>query len=223
MTMTSQLPGKSYRELVGRDEVLEEITTALLDPSGRWIIAIDGIGGIGKTALAREIAERCLLENMFDVVVWDQVPKEPEGLSTKPGIGLITFETVLDSIASQLGAVDVPRLKGTEKETRVKQLLQHQRSLIILDNLNVSKESQIEIVNRSSVLLNPSKALITSRRRLQGNVFAVHLTGLDEDEALRFIQQEAQEKKIQSVLDANISALKQIAETREERRSHSNS
>lgn len=214
-TSTNQLPGKSYRELIGRDILIGNVLAALRDPSGKWIIAVDGMGGIGKTALAREIADRCTSEHLFDAVVWDQAPKESPGMPTGKGKdkGTLTFETVLDSIARQLGALDVPRLKGPEKEIRLKALLQVQRVLVILDNLETAKESQNEIVRRLLPLLNPSKTLMTSRLRFQGDVYAVHLPGLDEDGALRFIRQEAQEKNIQNISSASVSELKQIAET----------
>ena len=211
----NQLPGKSYRELIGRDILIGDILAALRDPAGKWIVAVDGMGGIGKTALAREIADRCSSENLFDTVVWDQAPKESQGLPTRKGKGkgTLTFETVLDSIARQLGALDVPPLKGPEKEIRIKGLLQARRVLIILDNLETAKESQDEIVRRLLPILKPSKALMTSRHRFQGDVYAVHLPGLDEDGSLRFIRQEAQEKNIQNVSSAGVSELKQIAET----------
>ena len=54
---------------------------------------------------------------------------------------------------------------------------------------------------------------MTSRHRFQGDVYAVHLTGLDEDGSLRFIRQEAQEKNIQNVSSASVLELRQIAET----------
>jgi hypothetical protein len=214
-TPASQLPGKSYRELIGRDILIGNVLAALRDPVGKWIVAVDGMGGIGKTALAREIAERCTSEHLFDAIVWDQAPKESQGLPTGKGKGkgTLTFETVLDSIARQLGALDVPPLKSPDKEIRIKGLLQVRRVLIILDNLETAKESQNEIVRKLLPLVNPSKALMTSRHRFQGDVYAVHLPGLDEDGALRFIRQEAQEKNIQNVSSAGVSELKQIAET----------
>jgi hypothetical protein len=57
----SQLSGKGYATLIGRDGWIGDIMAALRDPGGKWIIGIDGMGGIGKTALAREVAERCQL------------------------------------------------------------------------------------------------------------------------------------------------------------------
>ncbi len=210
----SQLPGKSFRELIGRDQVVSEIMAALRDSSGKWVVAIDGMNGIGKTALAREIADRCLAERLFDGVVWEQAPKEQFARGEQgQGIGMLTYETALDSIARQLGALDVPRLKGTEKETRVRALLQAQRVLVVLDNLETAKEHQNEIARRLRPLLNPSKALLTSQHRFQGDPHAIHLTGLDEDGSLHFIRQEAQEKNISRVEAAKPSELKQIVQS----------
>jgi hypothetical protein len=213
--LSSQLPGKSYRELIGRDILIGNLMAALRDPSGKWLVAVDGMGGIGKTALAREIAGHCESEKLFSIIIWDQAPKELQGLPAGKGKdkGSLTFETVLDSIARQLGALDVPRLKGPEKELRIKGLLQVHRALIVLDNLETAKESQNEIARRLLPLLHPSKVLMTSRHRFQGDVYAVHLTGLDEDGSLIFIRQEAQEKNIETVSSAKVSELKQIAET----------
>ena len=209
----SQLPGRSYRELVGRDARIGEIMAALRDPAGKWIIAIDGMGGIGKTALAREVADRCLSERLFEVAVWESAPREEfTGWDRRKGAGTLTFETALDAIARQLGVLDVPRLKGAEKEARVRALLRSQRVLVVLDNLETAKEPQNEIARRLRPLLDPSKALLTSRHRFAGDLYAIHLEGLDEDGALRFIRQEAEEKGISRVAKAQPEELKKIAQ-----------
>lgn len=208
------LPVKSYRELIGRDALLGEVMAALRDPAGKWVVAMDGMGGIGKTALAREVADRCLVEHLFNVVVWEQAPKgELSSGNRRQGTGTLTFEIALNAIARQLGALDIPRLKGAEKEARVRVLLQSQRVLVVLDNLETAKEPQSEIARRLRPLLDPSKALLTSRHRFKGDLYAIHLTGLDEDGALRFIRQEAEEKRIGRVATARTSELKQIAQS----------
>ncbi|MCI0565541.1 MAG: NB-ARC domain-containing protein [Nitrososphaera sp.] len=213
-SLTNQLPGKSYRELVGRDVLVGEVMAALRDPAGKWTVAIDGMGGIGKTALAREVADRCLAEHLFDVVVWEQAPKEQLATGDRGrGVGTLTYETALDSIARQLGVLDVPRLKGTEKETRIRALLQTQRVLVVLDNMETAKEPQNEIARQLQPLLGPSKALLTSRHRFKGDLYTIHLTGLDEDNALRLIRQEAEEKRISRVAAARQSELKEIAQS----------
>jgi len=112
------LPPKPYRELIARDSELEEIMAALRDPVARWIAAIHGEGGIGKTALSHEVADRCLTERLFDTVVWESAYERE-----------LTFETVIDTIAQQLGRADILRLKAEEKEGQVMALLQGQRLL----------------------------------------------------------------------------------------------
>ncbi len=203
------LPGKPYRELVGRDVLVDEIMAALSDPSGKWIVGVDGMVGIGKTALAREIVDRCLSEHLFDAIVWEQSPKEEFG--ARKEAGSFSYESALDAIARQLGFLDVLRLKATEKEARVKALLQSQRVLIVLDNLETAKESQDKITSRLQLLLKPSKALLTSRIRFKGDVYAIHLDGLKEDGALNFIRQEAEEKRNARIDTAQPAELKQIA------------
>lgn len=213
VTSISSIPGKSYRELFGRDQVIGDVTAALRDPLGKWLIALDGMGGIGKTALAREIAERAIAERLFDVAVWEQAPKDPPaGVGRGKGIGALTYESVLDSIARHLGAPDVPKLKKPEKEVRIRTLLQAQRVLVILDNLETAKQPQNEIAAQLRPLLNPSKAVLTSRQRFDGDVFAVHVSGLDESDALRLIRQEANEKHIQRVTTASSGELGQIVQ-----------
>ncbi len=211
MPMTSdQLPSKSYNNLIGRNDVLEEITAALGDPSGTWIVVIDGIGGVGKTALAREIAERCLSDTLFDSVVWTQIPKENLDLTEhEKGISkTLTYVSILDSIARQMGATEVYfSLLENGKEGFVRDLLKKKKVLIVLDGLDTASG----IVSRLQLLLNPSKALLTSRIRTQGNVFSVHLAELGQDYAIRLIREAAQERGVQRLLNASETDLKQIA------------
>jgi hypothetical protein len=206
------LPEKQYRDLVGRDVIVEDILVALRDLSGKRILAVDGMGGIGKTALAREVTDRCLAEQIFDVAVWVQTPREEFiDLNRTKKTGTLTFEIALDIIARQLGAVDVFKLRGAEKEARLRTLLQTQRVLLVLDNLETAKEPQNEIASRLHPLLGVSKAILTSRQRFQGDVYAIHLMGLNEEASLTFIRQEAGDKNIKRGATIEPPELKQIA------------
>lgn len=206
------LPEKPYPHLVGREAELMSMLAALHEPAGKRMLAVDGMGGIGKTALARELVERCLAEKLFDIAVWVQAPKEEFiDLRRSKKAGTLTFESILDAIARQLGALDVFNLRRMEKEARLRTLLQMQRVLVVLDNLETAKEPQNEIARHLHPLLGTSKAILTSRQRFQGDVYAIHLTGLDETNSIRFIHQEANEKNIRRVVTAEMNELKQIA------------
>ncbi len=195
------LPGKNYRELVGRQTLLAQIREALEDKNGRWLITIDGQGGIGKTALARNIAEQCQLSCHFTAVVWISASRNDLPGAMVPEGGL-TFHTCLDAIAAQLNQPDIAKLPPEQKSKRLQALLRSQPVLIILDNLETAVTPQNEIVTQLRPFLNPSKALFTSRQRFRGDLFAIHLDGLVENEAVQFIQQDATEKGISHVAEA---------------------
>jgi len=206
-----QLPEKPFRELIGRDLVAGEIMSVLRDPAGKWMVGLDGIGGIGKTALAREIADLCQKENLFDIVIWEQAPKERDrwGANSR---GALTFEAVLDSIARQLGGVDILPLKFKEKLERIRTLIRNRRLLIVLDNLETAGEDQNEISVKLLPLLNPAKAILTSRHRFEGDIYSIHMDGLAVDSALRFIRGEARERNIERVSSAAEPDLRQIVQ-----------
>jgi hypothetical protein len=204
-----KVPSKSFRHLIGRDIVIGNAMAALRDPTGKWIIGMDGMGGIGKTALAREIVDRCSSERLFDFFVWEQAPRETE-VGRRGRYATFTYENALDAIARQIGQSDVLRLRGEEKELRIRGLLQTRRVLVVLDNLETAKDSQDDLVRKIIPLLGPSKALLTSRHRFEGDVYSVHIVGLDEDSTLRFVRQEADDKGITRVSTAQSEELRPI-------------
>lgn len=203
----SQLPLRQYRDFIGRQTQLDDIENALNDTSGRWIVAIDGMGGIGKTALARAIAERLIARKSFERIVWEQSPKDIA--ATKPSRGL-TYDGVLDAIAYQLEAFELLQVVGKEKEERVKNLLHLHKTLVVLDNLETAHDTQNSIIERLSKILSFSKAVLTSRHRFSGEVYSVHLTGLIQDDAIDLIYREGKNKNIAQIERAEIDDLKKL-------------
>lgn len=202
-----QLPPRQYRDFVGRQFQLDDIENALNDTLGKWIIAIDGIGGIGKTALAREITERMLANKSFEKIVWEQSPKDI--VITNPSRGL-TYDGVLDAIAYQLDAFELLQVVGKEKEERVKNLLHTHKTLVVLDNLETAHDTQNSIIERLSKILSFSKAVLTSRHRFSGEVYPVHLTGLIQDDAIDLIRREGKNKNVTQIEKAEIDDLRKL-------------
>ena len=50
---------KPFRSLIGRDNDVKKLSDALIDPNAKRMIGIDGVGGIGKSALAHELIDLC--------------------------------------------------------------------------------------------------------------------------------------------------------------------
>lgn len=203
------LPVRSYQRFFGRDALLDEILSVLREPGRKQIVGVDGMGGIGKTALAREVVERCLAENLFDTVIWE--PKSSEiGLRTmRP----LTWNSLLEVIGRQLGAPDIQTLPRAEKEARLAALLQTRKVLLVLDNLETVARDQDELAEQLLTLLSRSKSLMTSRRRFGGDVYALHLKGLAEENGVQLLRYEAAERGIKRVADAETDELREITNT----------
>lgn len=209
----SQLPSKGYRQLVGRGRLLDEAMSALRDPHGRSILAVDGMGGIGKTAFARELVTRCIEEHLFTAIAWESVPKTEFSQESGIGVaGLTTFDTILDAIGRQLGIATALNGSKEERQERLRAVLRNQHILLVLDNLETANESQSAIASKLQHYLNPSKAILTSRTRFTGEVYVINVPGLDEPGALALIRQDAGEKGIRRIEEAKLGELERIAD-----------
>ncbi|MBK6709648.1 MAG: hypothetical protein IPG51_04795 [Chloroflexi bacterium] len=68
--ITALLPPATYSQLFGAAEIQTDLIARLRDPGSPWVIAVTGLGGIGKTALADSVIRRLVPELHFDDVVW---------------------------------------------------------------------------------------------------------------------------------------------------------
>ena len=72
MSILHNLPDKPYEKFFGRSDSIKAIEETLLQ-GGTFIASIDGVGGIGKTALAYHFCQTMLVNNSeseFDYLVW---------------------------------------------------------------------------------------------------------------------------------------------------------
>jgi len=56
---------------LGREAQLQQILNFYRSNQGSQLVAITGLGGIGKTTLAFETAERAINQNLFEQVIWE--------------------------------------------------------------------------------------------------------------------------------------------------------
>ncbi|MEM7330992.1 MAG: NB-ARC domain-containing protein, partial [Chloroflexota bacterium] len=68
--VSQTIPQRIHGQLVGIDELVETVTTHLLDEENRNPIIIHGIGGIGKTALAETAVSQLVHQLAFTQVAW---------------------------------------------------------------------------------------------------------------------------------------------------------
>ncbi len=200
------LPQPDYGKFIGREEEQLKIKEKLrpYPKSVHSVITIDGIGGIGKSALALEVSlsflrnhENLLPEERFDAIVWTSAKRT----SLKVGAGIVhrkqVFQT-LDDICQTLAVVlQIENLSDSQKSSRLEiicQKLTQNRTLLIIDNLEtVDDPAVIEFLQ--DLLPAPTKAIVTTRHRIDV-AFPIRLRGMSWPDAELLIQQECEKKEV---------------------------
>lgn len=183
---------------LGREKDIKRVVQAL---ASRWpLISIEGLGGMGKTTLALEIAHLCLIDSIadlnptFEYAVWVSAKDRPEQE--------FWLNEVLNTTARVLGYFSIAKLPPSqleEKKAQIDQLLHSYRTLLIIDNFETIKDLALEAWMQD--IPEPSKVLITSRtdqlRRI--GTRPVELRGLETADALVLIRTYAQSLDLHSL------------------------
>lgn len=106
---------------VGRERELDELKTLLLPTSRCRLLTLTGLGGIGKTRLAREVAH--LLFGPMEGAVW-----------YVPLADAIDLSGVLDALYTHLNLPSRIKKDGTNALNSLVELLGRRPSLLVLDN-----------------------------------------------------------------------------------------
>jgi hypothetical protein len=207
------LPPQTCTHLFGRDEVLAQLLDYLGDYHGHWVISLDGMAGLGKTALAREAAGRLAETERFADIAWVTV-RSLSYTSRGPGhldLPALTCGQVLDTIASQLAGIDLGSLSLPAKRDRIREILYADSCLVVLDNLEAAMNCGTW-PDWFWDMADPSKFLLTSRHWLDSEVgpSVLSLEQLAEPESLALIRHEAHLRGLSELANASDDALHPI-------------
>jgi hypothetical protein len=196
------LPQPNYERFIGRGTELKQIHKLLSPKSRHFVITIDGIGGIGKSTLALEVASSYLryyhkipAEERFDAIIWTtakQTTLTGEGIITRTQT-LRTLEDIYTSVALTLDREDISQAQLDEQDNLIRQALMKQRTLLIIDNLETVDDDRILTFIRE--VPAPTKVIVTTRHRLD-IAYPIRLVGMSETEALDLIRDESRQKGI---------------------------
>lgn len=137
------------RTMVGRDELLARVV-ASLRPGGKAVLsqhhAMHGLGGVGKTVLATEVAHE--IGSDFELVHWIRAEEED------------VRATDFSDLALRLGLAPAGKTFDQERATKAVQrwLLEHDSWLLIFDNAQEWADV-FDLVPRGA----PGRVLVTSR------------------------------------------------------------
>lgn len=198
------LPQRNYAEFIGRQAELEQLGRLMLPhPRSRhFVVTIDGIGGIGKSALALELAYGYRThygvlpeDERFETIVWVSAKRT---LLTASGIqqrrqSFNTLDDLFREVATVLEQPAILQASLAERRGLVERALAARRCLLIVDNLETVDDE--ELLSFLRELPEPTKALITTRHRID-IAYALRLTGMPREDALKLMQVEAEAKGV---------------------------
>lgn len=203
-------------DLFGVEEKFEALLEHLSSAKTAWLISIEGLGGIGKTALANAVVRHSELISRFHDMAWVSA-KQKDFL---PGLGLeeksspaLTVETLIDALLEQFDPAASPHRSPQEKKLALIRLLKQAPYLIVIDNLETMADYEA-LLPLLWEMSNPSKVLLTSRHSLREypNVFCVTLAALDRADTFRLIKHEANLRGLSILARASNSQLERIYE-----------
>ena len=175
----------SRTDFIGRAAEKARVYEALR--SRPYLASIDGIGGIGKTVLALEVAHECLRASKGEGPT-DGIPTFSGFIWTTAKDRELTLNGLLDAVARTLEYPGIAQQPIEDKRAAVRRLLQEKPYLLIVDNLETITDEGVRDFLLD--LPEPSKALITTREQKLRHVWAISLKGLTEPEALAVIRNE---------------------------------
>jgi LuxR family glucitol operon transcriptional activator len=203
------LPHRDYMRMVGREDEAKKLLEwlALEHPISR--ISVEGIGGVGKTALLLETAYRCLQASKipftqqssqeilptFEAIVFTSA--KPQHFTP---CGILprfrrerTLRDIFISLARTLNCCNTACVNLEEAFEQIYQALESRRTLLIVDNIETF-EQQHDVLGFLYDLPTTVKVVITSRELTPFT--AIRLAALSQTEALNLIQCQAQEKGV---------------------------
>lgn len=218
-TLEQRLKDRTYSNLVGVEDRLAQLSARLAASEAPFVLSIEGLGGIGKTALADALARRLLDELVFVDLAWVTARQRSLNLG-----GAIRQERETGVDAAEIISLLLRQLWQDEPapvalSTEQKLHLLHQRlkqaaHLIVIDNL----ETVADLENLTPIvrqLAGPSKFLLTSRQSLYGEAGIYHhlLRDLSQQHALQLVRQEAAERNVVHLIGASDGDLQPIYDT----------
>ncbi|MEZ4707554.1 MAG: NB-ARC domain-containing protein [Caldilineaceae bacterium] len=216
-SLQQRLELPTYTRLIGVDAHCGNIADFLLKEGPPWLVAIEGIGGIGKTSLANATARHMIATDRWDDYGWvtaRQANFNLGGAITPVERPALETDALVEELVNQL-LPDLARAAASlaDKRDALQKRLQEQPHLIVIDNL----ETLIDLKKLAPTLRelsNPTKFLLTTRKSLYDEMGIAHfrVPELAKADAIALVRQEAEMRSLQQVISATDDELAPIVD-----------
>lgn len=196
-TVYQNLPAREFHMLVGRRAEISRLLD-LLTSKHAARISIEGMGGMGKTALAIAVAYHFLDQDSIQAATFGAIlftSAKSHYLTANEELPRLSLERslreIFRAIAYALKCPDVLLKDFDEQLEQIQERLSRQHTLLIVDNLETI-EDYSQVLAFLYDLPATVKVVITSRR--QTPFTPLRLNPLSESESIDLIGQQAEEK-----------------------------
>lgn len=213
--MISRLGLPTYSKLVGVQETLAMVQDVLLDDNENFIVSLDGLGGLGKTALADQITRNLIETTRFEEIAWVTAKHTHLSmlgrLQVESGRPALTFPMLVDKLAAQFELPGQVSDSQLQRQRAVKHFLRSRACLVVIDNLETVADYR-SLVPELQKWQHPSKFLLTTRFRLLDTpgIFSYSLKELSPQSAFELLEMEARRTGFLVLLESADSAFQQI-------------
>ncbi|KAK3405648.1 hypothetical protein EUGRSUZ_K01877 [Eucalyptus grandis] len=187
--MTYSYVNKS--DVIGRDSDKEKIIEMLMQPiddKNLSVIPIVGIGGLGKTALAKLVYNDDSVREQFQLRLWVWAPKDFDLKKIIEGI-------IKDATGHSLSNFDIQQL-----QTRLQDTIKDKKYLLVLDGVwSNDRRRWKELRDLLSVGASESKIIVTTRSLEVASIMGTHpahnLKGLSHEKSMALFKRWAFDEK----------------------------
>ncbi len=175
------LPPPDYARLFGVEKFQQTAARLLTQEDGPRFVSLEGIGGIGKTVLARTVAVHLAEHADLEDILWISARQEwvtADGRLETVVAPVHSAEDMIARLTVQLGQNHLAGLSAEEKLERLQPLLNNVPYLVVLDNLETLAELET-LLPALYPLAGKSRFLLTSRHTLRHFPY-VHVVPLAE-------------------------------------------
>ncbi len=212
----SRLEPRSHGELVGIGPHLETLSRILVTTGPPYLISLEGIGGIGKSALADALVRHVVGDITFDDFGWVTARQVWFMGSIRPvARPALTTDALVEALLVQLMPDERP-VDGRLPEQALTALQTHLRQphLIVIDNLETVQDIEhlLPLLRR---LAGPSKFVLTSRQSLFFEPGLRHFVvpELMMPDAFTLLRREASLQCLAAIAEASDDELRLIYQT----------
>lgn len=212
------LPEPGYARFVDRFGELAAVLQALAPESETPVVVLTGLRGVGRSALAQEVARRCLEISLekpedpwaFRGIVWASAQKAiltSQGTAQMPASTLWSLDDLVLTIATALKKSALIQARTDERLSLLEGLLREARYLLVLDDIDELQDPRcLDFLKKLGA---PSRAVVTSGSPVDTGL-EIPLGSLKREAALELVREDARAAGLRAIEEASRADLEEL-------------